>query len=184
MRPADEAAHPGARLEHWELTMGGAFPGRVRLTLGAGAAAFLVDVDLGADGRLVVADEDVPPPRAGLDLRADGLWTSVCCETPFEHWTFGLEAFGLRLDDPPPPDVRWSDLVGDRLAVGYDLEWEATGAPTPLPAGDGDGYRIAGRVVGELMTVHDRWEVAAEADWEHWWVVPGAPAQGALSGHP
>ena len=46
---------------------------------------------------MVVADEDVPVPRpqAGLDIRTDGLWASLYCETPFEHWSMGLEAFGL-----------------------------------------------------------------------------------------
>ena len=166
MIPADEAAHPGALREQWELTIAGALPGVVRLTLGPGPAAFLVDL-AAPGGRLVVADEEVPVPRSDLDLRADGLWTSLCCETPFEHWTFGLEAFGLRLDEPPPAGVRWSELVGERLAVGYDLEWEATGAPAPLP--DGAGYRVAGRVVGEVQTVNDLWSVDAGADWEHWW---------------
>lgn len=166
MTPTDEAAHPGAVHEAWELAIGGAVPGVVRLVLGGGRAAVLVDLDVG-DGRLVVADEDVAPPRQGLDLRADGLWTSLCCETPFEHWTFGLEAFGLRLDAPPPVGVRWSDLVGERLAVGYDLEWEATGPAVPMP--DGPGYRIPGRVTGEVQTVHARWAIDAPGDWSHWW---------------
>ena len=175
--PADEAAHPGALREQWELTLAGALPGVVRCTLGGARGAFLVDLAVDG-GRLVVADEDVPPPRNGLDLRADGLWTTLCCETPFEHWTFGLEAFGLRLDGPPPEGVRWSELVGERLAVGYDLEWEATDAPVSLPGSA--GYRIAGRVEGEVLTVHERWVVAAPAAWEHWWThsVPGA--QGPL----
>lgn len=175
MRPTDEAAHPGAVREQWELTFGGPLAGRVRLTLGVGVAAFLVDLVV-PDGRLVVADEDVPPPRVGLDLRADGLWTSLCCETPFEHWTFGLEAFGLLLDAPPPEDVRWSELVGERLAVGYDLEWEAAAPPVPFPG----GYRIPGRVVGEVLTVRERFAVDAEALWEHWWTFPAS--QGSLSG--
>ena len=166
MTPTDEAAHPGAVHEQWELAIGGAVPGVVRLVLGRGRAAVLVDLDVG-DGRLVVADEDVPPPRTGLDLRADGLWTSLCCETPFEHWTFGLEAFGLRLDGPIPAGVRWSDLVGERLAVGYDLEWEATGPPRPDAAGP--GYRVPGRVVGEVLTVGERWALDAPGEWSHWW---------------
>jgi hypothetical protein len=41
----------------------------------------------------------------------------MTCETPGEHWSFGLEAFGLRVDDP-------AETIGERLAVGYDLEWE------------------------------------------------------------
>jgi hypothetical protein len=38
-----------------------------------------------------------------------------------EHWTFGLEAFGLRLDDR---DEARTATVGERLPVGFDLEWD------------------------------------------------------------
>ena len=70
------------------------------------------------DGFVVVHDDAVPRPRGrALEVRADGLWTEMTCETPDEHWSFGLEAFGLRVDDP-------AETIGERLAVGYDLEWE------------------------------------------------------------
>jgi hypothetical protein len=69
-------------------------------------------------GIVLVRDDDVPPSRSGrLEFRADGLWTEAVCETPGEHWSFGLEAFGLRVD-------AIEDAVGERIAVGYDLEWE------------------------------------------------------------
>ena len=70
-------------------------------------------------GFLVVRDLEVPPPRrrAVIELRGDSLWTEFTCETAHEHWSFGLEAFGLRVDDP-------SEEIGERIAVGYDLEWE------------------------------------------------------------
>ncbi len=70
------------------------------------------------DGLIVVRDDEVPRARgAQLEFRADGLWVEFVCETPDEHWSFGLEAFGLRVDDP-------SEEIGDRIAVGFDLEWE------------------------------------------------------------
>jgi hypothetical protein len=69
-------------------------------------------------GYVVVRDGEVPRPRGrALELRADGLWTEMTCETRDEHWSFGLEAFGLRVDDP-------AETIGERVAVGYDLEWE------------------------------------------------------------
>jgi hypothetical protein len=69
-------------------------------------------------GYVVVRDEAVPRPRGrAIEVRADGLWTEMTCETPDEHWSFGLEAFGLRVDEP-------AETIGERLAVGYDLEWE------------------------------------------------------------
>src|SRR3954470_9026339 len=69
-------------------------------------------------GFVVVRDDAVPRPRGrALEVRADGLWTEMTCETRDEHWSFGLEAFGLRVDDP-------DETIGERIAVGYDLEWE------------------------------------------------------------
>jgi hypothetical protein len=73
-------------------------------------------------GVIVVRDDDVIPPRGRLlEIRADGLWAELVCETPGEHWGFGLEAFGLRFASDE--EAATSD-VGDRLAVGLDLEWE------------------------------------------------------------
>jgi len=69
-------------------------------------------------GFVVVRDDAVPRPRGrALEVRADGLWTEMTCETRDEHWSFRLEAFGLRVDDP-------QETIGERIAVGYDLEWE------------------------------------------------------------
>ncbi len=73
-------------------------------------------------GVVVVHDDDVAPPRGGqLVVRADGLWAELVCETPDEHWSFGLEAFGVRFDDER--EAATSDR-GERVAVGFDLEWE------------------------------------------------------------
>ena len=43
------------------------------------------------------------------------------CEQPLDHWTVGLEAFGLAFDDPGEVLGRGH---GDRAALGLDLEWE------------------------------------------------------------
>lgn len=81
-----------------------------------------VDVRIAWDGAwLVVRDDDAPPPSPGtLDVRGDGLWLSLTCETPGEHWSVALEAFALRVDDP-------DDERGDLVPLGLDLEWEAPG---------------------------------------------------------
>jgi hypothetical protein len=69
-------------------------------------------------GFLVVHDAAVPRPRGrAIEVRTDGLWTEMTRETAGEHWSFGLEAFGLRVEDP-------TETIGERVAVGYDLEWE------------------------------------------------------------
>ena len=99
------------------------------------------------DGVVVVRDHDVPLPRVRLELRADGLWTEFTCETPDEHWTFGLEAFGVRLDDP---EDALAGEIGERLPVGFDLEWEVDAAA---------GVHPGGLVHGEVLVGRNRWAV-------------------------
>jgi hypothetical protein len=74
------------------------------------------------DGVVVVRDDAVNLPRGPLlEVRADGLWAELVCEVPGVHWSFGLEAFGLRVDDR---DEARDAQVGERLPVGLDLEWD------------------------------------------------------------
>jgi hypothetical protein len=123
--------------------------GFVRLELRDDVARFwtyLVGVP-DVDGVLVVRDHEVLLPRQGLEIRADGLWAELTCETPREHWTFGLESFGVRLDDPVDA-LRAGGEIGDRVAVGLDLEWEV-GAGGP-PAGIVHGDVLVGRARFEL----------------------------------
>ena len=113
---------------------------------------------LAGGGLVAVRDHEVPPPRTGLEVRADGLWADVVCETPLEHWTIGLEAFGVRFDDPAEA---WGDEWGERMPVGLDIEWEETGPPAgdalPGPGADREGgYRQPGRVQGELLVGSER----------------------------
>jgi len=175
--PADEGRHDDAPgVESWGFEVAaGRVTGEIRLTLDVahGRAAFVTDLAVAGAGRFVVADEDVPLPRpqAGLDIRAEGLWASLYCETPFEHWTMGLEAFGLRLDDDVDTTVAWDRLVGERLPVGFDLEWELRGEPRPVA--DGDGYFQAGTLFGVLLVERDRLPVEGVAMRDHWW--GGAP---------
>lgn len=108
---------------------------------------------LTAEGLVAVRDHEVAPPRSGLEVRAEGLWGELVCETPLEHWSLGLEAFGVRYDDPAEA---WGAEWGERVAVGLDLEWETLGdpvdAPVPGPPGAPDGgYLQPGTVQGELL---------------------------------
>jgi len=136
-------------------------------------------------GLVAVRDHDVPPPRTpGLEIRTDGLWAEFVCETPLEHWSGGLEAFGIRYDDPADA---WGDEWGDRLAVGLDFEWELTGPPEEGVAGPGPpgqpegGFVQPGAMWGEVLVGPSlrlpfsgpglrarRWGVA------DWWAPPEA----------
>jgi hypothetical protein len=99
--------------------------GLFRLTVpdGGAPATFTARLVLPDEGVVVVHDDDVAPPRstAQLVVRAEGLWAELLCETPGEHWSFGLEAFGVRFADEA--EAAASDR-GERVAVGFDLEWE------------------------------------------------------------
>jgi hypothetical protein len=98
--------------------------GSFSLTLAddASPATFSARLVLPQVGVVVVHDDDVPPPRGEqLVVRAEGLWAELVCETAGEHWSFGLEAFGVRFDDER--EAATSDR-GERVAVGFDLEWE------------------------------------------------------------
>jgi hypothetical protein len=69
------------------------------------------------DGKpIAVLEPDARAPEPGKALRAEGLWLSITEESA-GHWSVGLEAFGLELDDP-------DDVFGVPIAVGLDLEWE------------------------------------------------------------
>ena len=117
-------------MEWWRFdfaAVSGAFGGAVDLRFRPGGPAWYWAAVAGDRRRFVlVKDLDVPMPRRpdSMELRADGLWADANCETPFEHWSIGLEAFGLALDDP---DDAFGSARGDRTALGLDLEWEAAG---------------------------------------------------------
>jgi len=107
---------------------------------GAGAScSFHATITVPDVGVVAVRDDDVPVPRVpgALEIRAEGLWAEFLCETPGEHWSFGLEAFGLRFDTAE--EAATTD-VGDRIAVGYDLEWETAREGETLD-----------RVIGDLL---------------------------------
>jgi hypothetical protein len=141
--------------ESWTLTFAGpdAQGGFVRLTRWADRAwywAYLVSPSIGL---VVVRDHDLTSPRPGraLVVRGDGLWAELIEETPDEHWSVGLEAFGVRLADPLDAE---RDERGERLPVGLDVEWET-------------GHGDFGRVDGDLAVGATRSPVAATGRFEH-----------------
>ena len=113
--------------------------GSLTLTVEGATASFDAQVVVPDVGVVVVRDLEVAPPRRDdvVVVRAEGLWAELLCETPDEHWSFGLEAFGVRFDDEA--EATSSDR-GERVPVGFDLEWE-----TP------------DRVVGEVLVGRARY---------------------------
>jgi hypothetical protein len=125
---------------------------------------------VGPDRPLVaVYDHEVPIPAVpgSLELRADGLWADHNCEEALVHWSLGLEAFAVSLDDPA--DV-YRGAYGDRVPFGFDLEWETDGRPFNLPIGL-DRYEIPCRVHGEILVGDERLELDGRGQRDHSWGV-------------
>lgn len=177
---ADERAHsPGASWwwETWHLdaasTDGVGLSVRLACAPTLGVAwwwTHLLFPDL--PGPIVVRDHEVGLPRQGLEVRADGLWGELWCESVFEHWTYGLEAFGVELDDPADS---LAGEIGERMPVGLDIEWEAgprSGTPYEYRADDGvRGYEQFGSVHGEVLVERSRFELDAVGLRSHTWGV-------------
>ena len=123
---------------------------------------------VGRDRPLVaLKHHDAPLPRGRvLELRSDGLWSHVTCETPHDHWSIGLESFAISLDDPA--EVYRSDR-GDRVAFGLDLEWEAVAEVFPYPGTT--RYEQSCRVHGEVLVGDERIDFDGFGQRDHSWGV-------------
>lgn len=179
---ADERAHPpGTELrwsESWSFDLtadDGSLGGWARITLLPNAGVAWYHAYLTGPGRQLAAviDHEVPLPTQTLEIRTTGLWADHICETPHDHWTIGLEAFALGVDDPAEIHGR---QLGDRVPLGFDLEWEAEGAAL----GGAEGYEQACRVSGEILVGDDQidfdghgWrdhQWGVRSDWDQRWV--------------
>ena len=79
-----------------------------------------------------------------LEFRAEGIWAQHVCETPLEHWTIGLEAFGVTLETV---EDAMGDQWGTRTGVGLDLEWERIDNPEQTDT----GFRQRCLITGEVL---------------------------------
>lgn len=176
---ADERRHPPGRGRDWEeswyldfVDAGGGLAGFVRLTLrpAEGTAWFWAAMVGGGPKLVTVRDHEVPPPTGGgLEVRASGLWTELVCETPLDHWSVGLEAFGVALDDPLEA---WGRERGDPWALGLDVEWEGAARPTAW-VGKGDGYWQGCAVHGDVLVGAERFSLDGAGTRAHRWGEPG-----------
>jgi hypothetical protein len=169
---ADERAHaPSGDVAweeawHFDFAAGdGALGGYARLTLrpGEGRAWWWTAV-VGEDVAFVlVREHEVAPPRLpSLEIRAAGLWAEPYCEAPFDHWSVGLEAMAVALDDPVEAYGRER---GHPVPLGLDLGWEATGRPAPHPGGYGQPCEVH----GEVLVGARRLAVAGTGARSHTW---------------
>jgi hypothetical protein len=117
-----------------------------------GAARFLAVVSMTGHDPVVVIDHELPAPTNRFELRAPGVWTELCCETPLDHWTVGLEAFGLVV---PASEVVSPASRGERVPLGLDLDLDTVAAPEATPG----GFTIRVRVHGEVLSADGSLEV-------------------------
>jgi len=148
--PVWERRHPGGP-ESWSfdfIASDGTLAGFVGLTIWSEPRLAWYWAALVGRRRpyLLVRDLDVAAPRSptSREIRSDGLWADVNCETPHDHWSLGLEAFGVSLDDP---DEALGAERGDRTGLGLDLEWEAA---SPVVGGP-ESYGQPSTVHGEIL---------------------------------
>ena len=172
--PGDEARHqPGDEplwAESWYLDFvdaDNAIAGYVRLSIQPelGRAWYWACV-VGPDRPLVtVIDHDVALPREGAhEIRSEGLWADYTVETPLDHVSVGLEAFAVGVDDPAEV---YGDLRGDRVPLGFDLEWETDGASYAYPGVT--RYEVPCRVHGEVLVGAERIELDGIGQRDHSW---------------
>jgi hypothetical protein len=158
-RPADEHPHPpdgDGWSETWSFDLAsadGEVGGWVAFTRLADHAWYQATLAGPHRQLLAVLDHQVPFRSNPLEVRTTGLWADHICETPFDHWTLGLETFALGVDDPLELHGRQH---GDSVALGFDLEWEADGPVLETPQDPGvAGYELACRVHGEVLVGRD-----------------------------
>jgi hypothetical protein len=125
---------------------------------------------VGAGRPLVtVRDHDVAlPRRSAMEVRAEGLWSSFNCETPHDHWSVGLEAFAVAMDDAADA---YRGERGERTALGLDLEWESSAPVFTRLAVDAQAgrYEQACSVYGDVLVGDERLDFAGWGRRQHWW---------------
>ena len=110
-----------------------------------------------------VYSAELTRPRHGVVLRGDGMWADHICETPYEHWTVGLEAFAVVTAVEPTGDL--VELRGDLVALGLDVEWTTSGSIELIPG----GYRIPCAVEGEILFGDESYGIEADGWRSHIW---------------
>lgn len=139
--------------EAWEWAWDGASSGHLRLGLGSSATDVHALVFRPGRHAVVLWEPEAPVPRPGsLELRSSGLWVDAVCEEADARWTIGVEAFALEVDDP-------DDVVGVRIPLGFDLEWERTGPD--------EGGRVPARVTGEVLVGDAALGLDCGGSWAH-----------------
>ncbi len=112
---------------------------------------------------LVLCDNTLPVPAERWEFRSSGVWCEFVCEQPMQHWSYGLEAFALGLDDRR---ALLGKGYGHRIPLGWELDFLAT---AEADVGQ-NSYHQAGTVEGVVLDdagQHDVEQMVATR--QHWW---------------
>lgn len=194
MTPGDEGPHEPVGdgwSESWsfELTAAdGTLGGWARLTAHRDHAWYHAMLTGRGRQLLAVVDHEVPHRSRPLEVRTTDLWADHVCETPLDHWTLGLEAFALGVEDPLE---LYGRQLGDRVPLGFDLEWETDGPVLEAPATDPAvrSYEIPCRVHGEILVGSEEIDFEGVGARDHrwgpvdWWSDDGWHLTGVVEGH-
>jgi hypothetical protein len=115
----------------------------IDLVHGVSRVGIVLDV-VGAASVAMVA-VDLPVPVGNLELRGPAVWLELRCETPLDHWTVGLEAFGVTVDDG---QLITAETRGALTPMGLDLDLDTV---APGPRGHDQGLEVPVRVHGEVL---------------------------------
>ncbi len=175
--PDDERRHPAGPEEYWNESWyfdftdaAGTLGGYVRLGLYPNLGVAWYWACVVGEGRPLVSviDHEVPLPSAGsMEVRSEGLWADHTVETPLDHMTLGCEAFATGVD--VPADTYGSDLRGDRVPLGFDLEWETDGGTYSYPGVT--RYEVPCRVHGEILVGDEQIDFDGWGQRDHSWGV-------------
>ena len=119
----------------------------------AGVTTAVVVVAAAGEDPVAVVSTDLPVPAHGMQMRGPGIWLELICEEPLDHWTVGLEAFGVTVDDGEEISV---DTRGDLTPIGLDLDLDTV---EPGPVEVGDGLSVPLRVHGEVLLGSERYDI-------------------------
>lgn len=174
VEPADEGRHPAGSDPWWNESWyfdfaapDGSLGGYVRLGLYPNLGVAWYWATLVGPGRPLVLmreHEAALPKGDSLEVRHEGLWADHTCETPLEHWSLGLEAFAVALDDPAEA---FRGERGERVPFGLDLEWETDGGSYPYPGIE--RYEVPCRVHGDIVVGDERIAFDGVGERDHSW---------------
>ncbi len=134
-------------------------------TAGFQAVVFGLETDgPGASLPVVLTTTDVVLGRS-WELRTSGLWAEQVRETSFEHWSYGLEAFALAIDEP---DELVRRGFGHRLPLGWELDFVAVDPPTAAADHGSGSFDQWGTVDGLLLSRDGERALSGRARRTYW----------------